>query len=132
MQVVVGAIVSILVFLAVYPFTFWLFFVQILPLNLVLVAQLASLGTAFAAALWTWRAMRAGGPGFLTIAARWAVVAGALAFCVGFFGPMILAPGANQGPLLGLFITGPLGFFGGGIAGLIYALCRRSRNPAVS
>jgi hypothetical protein len=128
---VARAIVSILVFLAVYPFTFWLFFAQLLPLYLVLVAQLAGLLTALAAAVWTWRAMRANGRGILTIALCWAAVVGALAFCAGFFGPMILAPGANQGPLLGLFITGPLGFVGGGTAGLIYALWRRSNNPAV-
>ena len=51
MQVVARAIVSILVFLAVYPFTFWLLFAQLLPLYLVLVAQLAGLLTALAAAL---------------------------------------------------------------------------------
>ena len=45
-----------------------------------------------------------------------AVVVGGIAFAIGFFGPMILKPGANQGPLLGIFITGPLGFvFGMGL-----------------
>jgi hypothetical protein len=131
MRVAARAVIAIGVFLAVYPFTFWLFFAQILPLSLVLIAQLAALVTGLAAAVWTWRAMRAGSRGILTSAACWAAAAGALAFCAGFFGPMILAPGANQGPLLGLFITGPLGFIGGGIAGLIYALWRRPRNPAV-
>lgn len=35
---------------------------------------------------------------------------GFLGFLAGFIGPVILTPGANQGPLLGIFITGPLGF----------------------
>ena len=48
-----------------------------------------------------------------------------IAFVVGFFGPMIWAPEANQGPLLGLFITGPLGFLLGGVDGLAYGLVRR-------
>ncbi len=39
-----------------------------------------------------------------------AVILGAIAFAVGFFGPLVWAPDANQGPLLGIFITGPLGF----------------------
>jgi len=47
---------------------------------------------------------------------------GGVAFAVGFIGPMILAPGANQGPMLGIFITGPLGFLGG----LVYGLARGS------
>ena len=37
-----------------------------------------------------------------------ALVVGGIGFVGGFFGPMIFAPEANQGPLLGLFITGPL------------------------
>jgi hypothetical protein len=41
----------------------------------------------------------------------------ARAFCLGFFGPMLVAPDANQGPMLGLFITGPLGFVAGGLGG---------------
>jgi len=47
---------------------------------------------------------------------------GGVAFAVGFIGPMILAPGANQGPMLGIFITGPLGFLGG----LVYGFARGS------
>lgn len=39
-----------------------------------------------------------------------ALALGAIGFGLGFFGPMILAPDANQGPLLGIFITGPVGF----------------------
>jgi len=34
---------------------------------------------------------------------------------------MILAPEANQGPMLGLFITGPAGVVIGAIAGAVYA-----------
>jgi hypothetical protein len=71
--------------------------------------------------------MSAGTRGLFATAMTWAAVVGAIAFCGGFFGPMIFAPEANQGPLLGLFITGPLGFAGGAIAGLIHALWRRSQ-----
>jgi hypothetical protein len=42
----------------------------------------------------------------------------------GFFGPLIFTPDANQGPLLGIFITGPLGFVLGGIGGGIYWAAR--------
>jgi hypothetical protein len=66
------------------------------------------------------------GSGILMAALYWATVEGALGFCGGFFGPMIFAPEANQGPLLGIFITGPLGFIVGGMGGLIYALWRGS------
>lgn len=42
-----------------------------------------------------------------------ALFVGGIAFAAGFFGPMILAPGANQGPLLGIIYTGPIGFLVG-------------------
>ena len=38
------------------------------------------------------------------------------------------APEANQGPLLGIFITGPLGFIIGGLAGLVYAHVNANRK----
>lgn len=45
----------------------------------------------------------------------WAMVLGAIGFACGFFGPIALNPDANQGPLLGIFITGP----GGALLGLV-------------
>jgi hypothetical protein len=43
---------------------------------------------------------------------------------LGFVGPMIFAPSANQGPMLGIFITGPGGALLGGLAGFFYGLNR--------
>lgn len=48
------------------------------------------------------------------------VITGAILFLAGFIGPMIFIPSSNQGPMLGLFITGPLGFLIGLLGGGIY------------
>jgi hypothetical protein len=37
-------------------------------------------------------------------------VVGGIGFVLGFFGPMLLDPTSGNGPLLGIFITGPGGF----------------------
>lgn len=58
-------------------------------------------------------------------ALQWGCRLGLAGFAAGFFGPMIFTPGANQGPLLGLFITGPLGFVAGAIGGALFAVFRR-------
>ena len=50
-----------------------------------------------------------------------AVVLGVVGFLSGFLGPMILNPGANQGPMLGIFMTGPGGFVLGWIIGYVCA-----------
>jgi hypothetical protein len=49
-----------------------------------------------------------------------ALILGGIGFVGGFFGPILLTPEANQGPLLGIFITGPLGFVLGGFLGALF------------
>jgi hypothetical protein len=44
---------------------------------------------------------------------KFALALGVTGFAAGFFGPIALNPEANQGPLLGIFITGPLGILSG-------------------
>jgi hypothetical protein len=51
-----------------------------------------------------------------------------ISFLAGFVGPMVLAPDANQGPLLGIFLTGPLGFVFGAAGGAIYWFARGRRR----
>jgi hypothetical protein len=63
---------------------------------------------------------------FSTVAG--ALIIGGISFAAGFFGPIILTPDANQGPLLGIFYTGPLGFFAGAVIG---ALVGRIQTRAV-
>jgi hypothetical protein len=48
-------------------------------------------------------------------------------FAAGFFGPIALNPDANQGPLVGLFITGPGGAAAGLVVGAILNVARISR-----
>ena len=66
------------------------------------------------------------GPGFSMLAG--ALLLGGLGFTIGFLGPMLFAPSANQGPMLGLFITGPLGLVAGAICGLVYSLRTRAKE----
>jgi hypothetical protein len=48
-----------------------------------------------------------------------AVIVGVVAFAIGFVGPIIFMPESNQGPLLGIFITGPLGAITGAVIGAV-------------
>lgn len=57
---------------------------------------------------------------------RWFGVLGIVGFLCGFIGPMILAPDANQGPMLGIFITGPTGALLGAVLGVAAALAKLS------
>ena len=55
---------------------------------------------------------------------KWTIVLGAVGFVCGFVGPMVFSPDANQGPMLGLFVTGPGGALLGAILGLIVGAVR--------
>jgi hypothetical protein len=56
-----------------------------------------------------------------------AIALGSLGFAGGFWGPIYFTPDANQGPLLGIFFTGPLGFVLGAVGGGIYWAIRGGR-----
>ncbi len=118
---------SFFVGVATFYFVFWVPFslVSFLPGHLLL-AMIGSLAAAIWSARYTWRRTENfDNNGVLALTFSGALVVGTVGFLGGFFGPMIFAPGANQGPLLGLFITGPLGFLLGGAGGLVYGLIRR-------
>lgn len=61
-------------------------------------------------------------------ALRFGAIIGGVSFAAGFFGPLVFAPGANQGPLLGIFITGPIGFLVGLVIGGVTAPDERRRG----
>ena len=67
---------------------------------------------------------RKGGP-----VTRWtggmAALFGAVGFACGFFGPLLLTPDSNMGPLLGIFLTGPWGAIVGAVVGLELGLIRQ-------
>jgi hypothetical protein len=53
---------------------------------------------------------------------------GVVGFLAGFFLPLLLSPEANQGPLLGIFITGPGGAALGLAVGVVATLLRLNRS----
>ena len=99
------------------------------------VQSICSFGGAALACWFTWR--RTGGGqksrrGVLAMTLRWAFIAGGIGFALGFFGPIVFMPGANQGPMLGIFITGPLGFLGGALGGFVRAISRPAAQPSAA
>jgi hypothetical protein len=63
------------------------------------------------------RDMTASPPGF-----RWTLILALAGFAAGFIGPMIFAPDSNQGPLVGILISGPSGLVAGAVLWLLCAL----------
>jgi hypothetical protein len=52
-------------------------------------------------------------------------IVGVVSFLIGFCGPLIFSPDSNQGPLLGILVTGPLGAIVGAFCGVVIGLVVR-------
>lgn len=114
----IRAVLAFITWVAVSFFSFWMIFAQIFPLG---IAPIFTFLFASAVTLFVWR--KSGnlrGGGLASHIVMGAVIVGAIGFIGGFFGPLIFTPDANQGPLLGLFLTGPLGFICGAVVGGIW------------
>jgi hypothetical protein len=90
-------------------------------------------GSATAAILCWWIALfyqREQSRRKMSLTFRGGVIVGGISFLGGFVGPIILTPQANQGPLVGIFITGPIGFVLGIIIGYIHSIFRHRGKSA--
>jgi len=81
--------------------------------------------------LWWWAALGSREPGTrarrdASWRAGWMV--GAAGLGLGFVGPLVLEPEASLGPLLGILITGPVGFVLGALGGAVSRI-RRGPTP---
>ena len=131
--------ITAFVFLATFvvvPFvSFSLALFAIEPNRFVMWGVSLACATAASVAWWRWSRGHTGrseGPGPLARIVSGGAAVGAVGFLLGFVGPMIFSPESNQGPLLGIFFTGPLGFFLGAIGGYVYWLVTRNRAASLS
>ncbi len=131
MSVIIRALVAFVVFAAIYFFTFWVPF-SLVPAarDIPLLASVVSLAAGLGAGWFVFRKSGSAPSGLLTSMMYGAAVVGAISFSAGFFGPIVFAPESNQGPLLGLLFTGPLGAVVGAVAGAVVWARRRNSSPA--
>jgi len=119
-------ILAIVAGVAAHYFVFWISFAFVPFGEQDWLATVMALACGIVAGRFVWLRLSAADGSVVALMLTGALITGGIGFVGGFFGPMIFAPGANQGPLLGLFITGPLGFLLGGAGGLVYGLMRRA------
>lgn len=128
MSVLFRIIVTAIAVVATFYFCYWVP-LALLPIPWGVAAVLAY-AIAMLAGWYAWTRSASLDSSLTRSIGYWALVVGAIGFVGGFFGPMIFAPDANQGPLLGLLITGPLGVVIGAIGGLVHGLAQRRRRSS--
>jgi hypothetical protein len=113
--------VAVFAVLISYTFFYWIYFMVVPYSNsFTWLANIIAFCLSISIGLFMYRKMGRNDNRVLTYALKGAVLLGAIGFSIGFFGPIIFTPSSNQGPLLGIFITGPIGFLLGLIAGALY------------
>lgn len=128
----------VLVFPAAQYFSYWIFAAILFSaageesfstaLHGIVIAL--SLTTSTVSSVYTWKKAPLKAPrDMLSTVLLGALILGSVGFIGGFFGPIFLG-GGNQGPLLGIFITGPLGFVIGALGGLIAWFVRRTKHTS--
>lgn len=120
MKALFRIVVALLFFMATYPVAN-LFLYFFLPFGeKAWIYNAASFLVAAICGLYLWRALQSPLDSFDRCVTIGAIGLGSFGFCAGYYGPLYLSPGANQGPLLGIFFTGPLGFVLGAVGGWMY------------
>jgi hypothetical protein len=121
MRSVMRFVLTFLAFIASYFFVYWL------PLSLIrgihemgLLPNIISLLIATAVSIFIWKKTSKTSNSLASDIIKGGIILGAIGFILGFFGPIFFAPESNQGPLLGIFFTGPIGFILGLIGGAVY------------
>lgn len=128
MKLIFRFLVTLVVMLSAYLFIFWV------PLSYVpfhgvrWIPITFSLACALGIGWYVWAKSGSVPEELISSIVNGAVALGLIGFCAGFFGPIIFLPEANQGPLIGIFITGPLGFVLGAIGGAVHWKVKEKRG----
>ncbi len=125
-------ILSFFAFAGTYYFIYWFAFSFLLGArNISPWSAIVSLAIAVLVAVFVWKKTAGTSNGLATCIVLGGLIVGGIGFVGGFFGPLIFTPEANLGPLLGIFITGPVGFGVGLIAGAIYWKIKEKKQVIV-
>ena len=130
MKLISRIIALLFVVPATYYFIYWLPFSLVPVGDNRWIASVVSLLCAVGMGWFVWCKLGTTHHGAISSILLGAVLLGGIGFIAGFFGPIIFMPEANQGPMLGIFITGPLGFVVGGIVGFLYWVLRNRKELA--
>jgi len=130
MRLVARILALVFVVPATFLFVYWVPFSLLPAIRMGWIPQVVSLACAVTAGVWVWRKIgpETGQKSSSSVLLGGCLL-GAVGFVAGFAGPLYFNAG-DQGPLLGIFLTGPAGFVLGLAVGAIVTYARLSATTA--
>ena len=121
MKTFIRIILTFISLIATYYFIFWVPF-SLIPgaHNIPAIPILISFLAALSVAILVWKKTTKLSNSLSNYVVMGGIILGSIGFLLGFIGPIIFTPSSNQGPLLGIFVTGPISFIVGLLGGGIY------------
>ena len=130
MKTTIRIFLTAITVLASYLFFYWIPFSFLMGLiKSELVPGILSIIPAAWVGYYVWKKSGAISVGLPTYIIMGGIILGTIGFLGGFLGPIIFTPKADQGPLLGIFITGPIGFIAGLMGGGLLWAIKGKNNP---
>ena len=122
-------ILTSVVLLAGYYFVYWSF-LSLIPgiYEVDFLPEILSLLIAIALSIFVWKNTLTILNSLLSYVVLGGIFVGLVGFSIGFFGPIIFNFGGNQGPLIGILFTGPIGIVLGMIGGAAYWKANQRRG----
>ncbi len=121
--------VSALVFVAsFYALTYLFFGSYFNTQGQEMLGRVLGILSALGIAVFTFFKLKNQTSGVFTYALLGGIIFGSIGFVLGFFAPILLNPVANQLPLLGIFVGGPIGFLVGLYVGRRYWKLMKKRK----
>lgn len=119
-------LLSFICFAGVFFFSnVFIFSIVELPTSLHFIQPIISIVAGLVIAKFIWAKTAFVHPTVASYSFIGAIGLGSIGFIGGFIWPLIFRPDSNLGPLLGIFITGPLGFALGLIGGIFVGLNKK-------
>lgn len=129
MKTLIRIILTFTSCISTYFFIFWVPF-SLIPRarNIQAIPIIGSLLIAVSIAFFIWKKTGGISNGLANHIILGGIIVGSIGFILGFVCPILFSPSSNQGPLLGIFITGPLGFLIGLVGGGIYWIIKEENK----
>lgn len=133
MKTIIRILITFIAFAASFFFIYWVPFAFIpAARETEIIPALVGIAAGIFVSIYTWKRTGSISNSLAGSILTGGIIVGSICFIGGFIGPIIFYSESNLGPLLGIFITGPIGFVAGLIGGGLFWIIKEKKAKRLS